>query len=98
MVATWFAIRSCNWRKHAHVLYPCTCGTVGFYFAFWYSEGGIGSVSSGMMWDAHWGGRLGDYPVWKDMPPFGYTLGGGAGDASGVAYGVSNLRGDVGAF
>ena len=59
---------------------------------------GIGYVSSGMMWGAHWGDCLGACPCWKVMSPYGYTLGGGAGDASGFAFGLSTLRGCVRAF
>ena len=29
MVATWFAMRSCPWRRHDNVLYLCSCGTLG---------------------------------------------------------------------
>ena len=72
MVATCFDMRSFTWRQGTRVLYLCACGTVGLYFSFWCAAGGIGSVSN--VWGVHWGGRLG-----------GFTLGGGAGAASGVS-------------
>ena len=59
MVATWFSIRSCPFRRHSQVLYLCTCSTVGFYFEFWCDAGGIGSISSGMMWGCVLG-----WPYW----------------------------------
>ena len=59
MVATWFVMRSCPWRRRAWVSYLCTCVTVGFYFAFWCDAEGIGSVSSGTMQGSHWCGRIG---------------------------------------
>ena len=58
MVDTCFYVWSCPWRRHAQVLYLCTCGTVGLYFFFWCAEGGIGADPSGMMWGALWCGRL----------------------------------------
>ena len=68
MVAAWFDMSSCLWRLHVQVLYLCTCGSVGFYFAFTCAVGGIGSVS--YVWGACWVGLLG-----------GFTLGGGSGEA-----------------
>ena len=55
-------------------------------------------MSYGIMWIGFWGGVLGARPGWKDMSPFGSTLGGGAGAAYGVASGVFDLRGGVGEF
>ena len=67
MVATWFSVRCCPWRRFAWLLYLYSCGTVGLPFAFRCAAGVIGSVSSGMMWGACWGGRLGACPGFKDM-------------------------------
>ena len=72
MVATWFYMRSCPWRKRVRVLYLCTCGTVGFSFTFICADGGIGSIS--FVCGANWGGCIG-----------GCTLGGGAGADSGLS-------------
>ena len=52
MVTTWFSMSSCPWIRRAHVLYLCTCGTARPPSEFWYAGGGIGSVSSGIMWGA----------------------------------------------
>ena len=65
---------------------------------FWCAERGIGSVSSGMVWGAHWGGRLGACTGWNDMFPSGSTLGSGAGATPRVASGVYTLGGGVGDF
>ena len=74
MVATWFSMRSCPFRRRVRVLHLCTCITVGFYFKFCCAVGGIGSVSSDMMWGARWGGRLGACSSWKYMSPCGSIL------------------------
>ena len=95
MVATWFDMRSCPCRQRSRVLYLCTYGTMGFPFVFWCAIGDIGSVSSGMMWGAHWDGCLGARPVCKDMLPSESTLGSGAGAASEVDSGVSTLGGGM---
>ena len=71
---------------------------MGLYFAFHFDGGGIGYMSSGMMWSAHWGGQIGAIPGCNYMLPCGSTLGGGAGAASGVASGVYTLVGSVEGF
>ena len=96
MVVTWFDMRFFPWRQRAWLLYLCTCGTVGFYFAFKCAAGVICSVSSGTMWGARWGSHLSACPGWKDMSPCGSTLGGGKGAASGVDYGVYTIGGGMG--
>ena len=45
MVDTWFAMRPYPWRQHAHVLYLCTCGTLGVSVPSGCAAGVIGSVS-----------------------------------------------------
>ena len=52
MVAAWFSMSSFPWRRNSRVLYLYTCGTFGGSIAFWCTAGGIGSLSSGMMWVA----------------------------------------------
>ena len=96
--ATCFSMRSCLWRQISGVLYLCTCGTVGFSFEFRRTAGGIGFMSSGMMWGARCGGRLGDCPGWKYMTPCRSTLECGTGAADVVAYGVFTLGGGLGGF
>ena len=95
IVATWFAMRSCPWRRLARVLYQYCLGTIWVSDAFWCSAGNIGLVSSGIMCGTHWGGRLGARTCWNIMSPCGSNLGGGAGAASGVVSGVCNLGGGV---
>ena len=89
------AIRPCTCIWHAWVLYLCTCGNLGISIAFWCATGGIGSVSLGTIWGVCWGDSLRARPGWNDISLCGSTLRGGAGDASGVAYGIFNLGGGV---
>ena len=56
----------------------------------------MGSVSSGMTCGLLRGGGIFDRPVWSNMLTGGYTLGGAAGAAYGVASGAAILRGGEG--
>ena len=95
MVATWFYMRYCPWIRCYHVLYLCSCGTLGATVDFWCAAGGMVSVSLGMMWVACRGAYLGARPGKNDMSPCGSTLGGFSGATSDVSYGVVTLRGGV---
>ena len=95
IVATWFVMKSYTWRNIALVLCRCCFGILWVYASFCCDAGGIGSVSSGMMCDTHWGGCLGARPGWNIMYPCGSTLGGSAGAAYGVVSGACTLRGGV---
>ena len=95
MVATWFYMRYCPWIRCYHVLYLCSCGTLGATVDFWCAAGVMGSVSLGMMWVACRGAYLGARPGKNDMSPCGSTLGGFSGATSDVSYGVVALRGGV---
>ena len=78
IVDTWFAMRSCTWRRLDLVLYRCCFGILWVSTALFCAVGGIGSVSSGMMCGTCWGGHLGARPGWNFMSPCGSTLRGGA--------------------
>ena len=93
IVATWFAMRSCTLIRLAFVLYRCCFGILWVSAAFYFSDGGIGLVSSGIICGTCWDGRLGARTGWNVMSPRRSTLKGGAGAASGIVYGVCTLRG-----
>ena len=44
MISTWFAMSSCTWRRRSHVLYLCSCDTLGVSIAFWCAAGGMNSI------------------------------------------------------
>ena len=79
------------------MLYLCICGIVGFILVFWCDEGGMGSVSYGIMRGSLWGVGFVTRPGVSVMLTGGSTLGGGVGTSYGVAFGVPTLGGGVGA-
>ena len=52
MVSTWFSMGSCTLRRRDRVLYLCSYGNLGVPVAFLCAEGGMGSMSLGIMWGA----------------------------------------------
>ena len=95
MFATWFDMRSCSWRHISHVLYLCSCDTLGVSDALWCAAGVMGSVFYGMIWGARWGGLLVARPGHNYISSCGSTLRGVTGAASGFASEVCTLRGGV---